>query len=330
MISRRQALLAGAAAAAALLPGRVRAAPPPVVRVGVLPFGTVAWEAETIRRSGLDEAAGYRLEPVRLATNDAARIAFLGGQVDVIVSDLLLAARLRNEGRKVRFVPYSTTEGAVMVPADSPIREVGDLAGKRIGVAGGALDKNWLLLKAHARERAGIDLAAAAPAYGAPPLIANKLESGELDAALLYWNFCARLEARGYRRLIGAGDIARAFGLKGEIALIGYMFDEALAARGPALVDGFVSSSRAAKRLLAGSEAAWGPVRPLMEAEDEATFQTLRRYFVEGVPQRPVAAEREDAETLFGILAQLGGERLVGPGTGLPPGLYWGDPRDPA
>ena len=44
-------------------------------------------------------------------------------------------------------------------PPRSPIQRVGDLAGKRIGVAGGALDKSWLLLKAHAQETAGIDLA---------------------------------------------------------------------------------------------------------------------------------------------------------------------------
>ncbi len=54
----------------------------------------------------------------------------------------------------------------------------------------------------------------------------RKLESGELDAALLYWTFCARLEARGFRRLIGADGIAEAFGVTGPIALLGYVFDE--------------------------------------------------------------------------------------------------------
>jgi NitT/TauT family transport system substrate-binding protein len=326
MLSRRDLLLA-----AALIPAAGRAAGDALaIRLGVLPFGTVLWEAETIRREGLDRAAGYRLELVRLATNDAARIAFQAGQVDTIVTDLLLAARLRNEGRKVTFIPFSATEGAVMVPPNSSIRSVADLAGKRIGVAGGALDKSWLLLKAYAMEMAGIDLAAAAtPAYGAPPLLMHKLEAGELDAALLYWNFCARLEAKGYRRLVGAGDIARSFGLEGEIALVGYIFDEAILKRSPGLIDAFVKSSAAAKRLLMESDAAWAAIRPLMAAEDDATFQTLKRYFLEGVPRRPIPAERADAEKLYGILAKLGGERLVGTGTSLPPDLYWSGARRP-
>jgi NitT/TauT family transport system substrate-binding protein len=295
-----------------------------------LRFGTVSWELSTMARHGLAAAAGVRVEAVEFASNEATRVALQARTVDVIVSDWLFASRQRSEGQPLRFAPFSSAVAALMVHSRSTAASLPDLRGRRVGVSGGPLDKAWLLLVAEAR-RQGIDLAKdAEPVFGAPPLLAEKLARAELDAALLYWNFCARLEARGYRRLIGAGDIARAFGLKGEIALIGYMFDEALAARGPALVEGFVSSSRAAKRLLAESEAAWEPIRPLMEAEDEATFQTLRRYFVEGVPQRPVADERQDAETLFAILARLGGERLVGPGTGLPPGLYWGDPRDPA
>ena len=75
--------------------------------------------------------------------------------------------------------------------------------------------------------------------------------------------------------------------------------------------------------------AAWTAIRPLMEAEDEATFQTLRRYFLDGEPSRPIAAERADAETLYAVLRTLGGEKLVGSGTGLPAGLYWGEGRSP-
>jgi NitT/TauT family transport system substrate-binding protein len=309
-----------------LLPGLARGQDRPILRLGILPFGTVAWEAETIRRAKLDEAAGYRLETLRLANNDAARVAFQAGQVDLIVSDLLLAARLRNEGRALKFLPFSATEGALMVRPDSAVHSVGDLKGKRIGVAGGALDKSWLLLNAYVQERAGFDLKAdAMPAYGAPPLLNSKLETGELDAALLYWQFCARLEAKGFRRLIGAGEITRAFGLDGEIALLGYIFDEALADRSPDLVEGFAASSRRAKHILSTSDEAWAAIRPMMEAEDDATFRVLKRYFIEGIPRRPIEVERADAERLYAVLSRLGGEKLVGAGSELPDNLYWGE-----
>ncbi|MGO8609719.1 ABC transporter substrate-binding protein, partial [Rhizobium johnstonii] len=81
------------------------------------------------------------------------------------------------------------------------------------------LDKNWLLLRAQAKDAAGIDLEHAAEiAYGAPPLITLKLEQGALDAALTYWTYCARLEAKGFRRLVGAEDIMHALGVAGDVS----------------------------------------------------------------------------------------------------------------
>jgi NitT/TauT family transport system substrate-binding protein len=287
----------------------------------------VLWEIETIRRAELDLANGLKLHPVQLATNDAGRIAFQGGQVDTIVTDLLLAARLRNEGRKVKFIPFSATEGGVMVPAGSSFQDVTDLIGKRIGVAGGPLDKSWLLLKADVRNKTGVDLSTgAAPAYGAPPLLMNRLEAGELDAALLFWNFCARLEAKGYRRLVSAGDIAKSFGVKGEIALLGYVFNETA---DPRVLNGFAQASASAKRILTEKDEAWMPIRPLMSAEDEKTFQTLKRYFVDGNPRRSISDERADAEKLFSVLASIGGEKLVGSVQSFPDGLYWDGARNP-
>jgi NitT/TauT family transport system substrate-binding protein len=293
-----------------------------VVRVGILPFGTVSWETETIRRNGFDTSNGFRLDEVKVASSEAARIAFQAGAVDTIVTDLLWAARLRAEGRNVKFIPFSSTEGGVMAAASSPIRHVRDLAGRSLGVAGGPLDKSWLLLRAFAQEQAGFDPAQqSSPVYGAPPLLSRKLETRELDAALLFWNFCARLEAKGFRQIIGAGEIARSFGVSGEIALLGYAFDADRVTDHKLLAD-FAAASHRAKTLLASSEAAWSAVRPRMQAEDEATFQVLKRYFVDGIPNRELSAEQADAERLYVILERLGGEKLIGPAKTLPPGLY--------
>jgi hypothetical protein len=41
----------------------------------------------------------------------------------------------------------------------------------------------------------------AASTCSAPQLLYEKLRQGEVDAGLSFWNFCARLEAQGYRRL---------------------------------------------------------------------------------------------------------------------------------
>ncbi|WP_375463798.1 ABC transporter substrate-binding protein [uncultured Methylobacterium sp.] len=322
MLSRR-GLLAAALAGLPVLSRSARA-DAPVLRVGSLPFGTVAWEAAVIKARGLDAENGFSLDVVKLAGTDAARIAFVGGQVDTMLADLFWSARLGNEGRPVRFLPFSTSEGAVMVRGDGPIRTLKDLAGRKLGVAGGPLDKNWLLLKTQARDGGGIDLEREAEiAYGAAPLITLKLEQGALDAALTYWTYCARLEPKGYRRLISADDVMRAFGAIGSVALSGYLFEAAAVAARPQVIAGFARAARMANDRLAGDPAAWELVRPLMSADDEPTFQALRREYLAGIPRRTIAAERGDGERLYAVMSRLGGERLVGAGTGLPPDLYY-------
>src|SRR5437879_12689062 len=113
-----------------------------------------------------------------------------------------------------------------MAPASSPIKTLADLKGRKLAVAGGPIDKSWLLLLAWLK-KSGIDLKSEAEiAYGAPPLLAAKTLSGEMDATLNYWNFCAGLEAKGFRRIAGIEDLLPKLGAKGRTAMIGSAFDE--------------------------------------------------------------------------------------------------------
>ena len=320
MTLSRRALLAGAATLAATPAlGPARAAVPSF-RVGTLAFGAGHWEMATITGRGIDKAAGLAVENVPLSSSDAARIAFLSGSVDTIISDLLFAARLKAEGTGLLFLPHSTTEGALMAAAGSSIRTVEDLKGKSIGVAGGPLDKNWLLLRADALKSSGVDLGAdSRPVYGAPPLLAAKVESGELDCGLLYWGACARLEAKGFRRVVDVEQIAAALGASGKVALGGFIIKPGV---DPATLAAFAKSVRRADDLLEGDPAAWTPLRPLMQAPDEATFEALKQAFLRGIPKKPRAAEIADAQAFFAIVAKLGGPALVGEATSLPADLY--------
>src|SRR3546814_4904478 len=135
--------LAAASVVLATLSGTAAAEP---IRVAVLKFGTVNWELSTIQRHGLDERHGFILDVLELASNQATTVALQAGEVDMIVSDWLWVSRPRAEGKPFTFVPFSSAVGSLMVPADSPIRSLADLKGKKIAIAGGPLDKGWLLL----------------------------------------------------------------------------------------------------------------------------------------------------------------------------------------
>jgi ABC-type nitrate/sulfonate/bicarbonate transport system substrate-binding protein len=158
------------------------------IRLAVQRTGTLAWELDVIRTHGLDRKLDLAIETIELASTEAGKIALKGGSADLMLSDWLWVARERSLGDNLVFYPSSSTLGAVMVPAQSPIREIVDLRGKKLAVAGGPLDKSWLLLQALAR-RDGMDLKKQATVvYGAPPLLSEKALQGETDATLTFWN----------------------------------------------------------------------------------------------------------------------------------------------
>src|SRR5215213_9859641 len=173
------------------------------LRVAVQKTGTFAWELAVIRAHGLDKQANLSVEVLELASPEAGKIALRAGNADIVVTDWLWVSRERRLGAKLAFYPYSSALGAVMTPSGSSIRNLADLKGRKLAVAGGPIDKSWLLLQG-AMKQDGVDLKTQATiVYGAPALLAEKTLQGEMDATLNYWNFCANLEAKGFRRLAG-------------------------------------------------------------------------------------------------------------------------------
>ena len=298
------------------------------LRIGLQTTGTFAWQLDVIRRHGLAENAGLDLKISQFASPDAGKLALNSGSVDLAVVDWLWVARARALGAKLLFYPYSSAVGAIMVKSDSPLRGVEDLKGHVLAVAGGPLDKSWLIVQA-AATRQGIDLKRETTlAYGAPPLIFQKLQQGEADASLNFWNFCARLETRGYRSILNVRDAEAALGLNEPVALIGYAFSEQFVASHKGTIDRFIAVAHKADDIMLRSDQEWDALRPLMNADDDKTFAAYRDRTREGMPRRSIAAEEADARALFKALASTGGAELVGPSQELDPGLYYQpDPR---
>jgi NitT/TauT family transport system substrate-binding protein len=293
------------------------------IRIGVLQFGTVNWELDVIEHHGLDAKEGFTLEMVGFASNDAADVALMGEAVDGIVEDWLWVSRQRAEGVPLTFIPYSSSVGALMVPADGGIDSLADLEGKRLGIAGGPLDKSWLLIQAVAREQ-GVDLAEVTElVYGAPPLLAEKFKSGELDAVINYWHYAARLEAGGDKRLLDVTEAQEGLGVPADTPQLGYVFREEWADEHPDLVQAFARASRAAKVIMDESDEEWERLRALTRAEDDATLDALKRRYREGIVRSWGDREREAAGQLYAVLAELGGEDLVGSSPVLVDGTFW-------
>ncbi|PYG34740.1 NitT/TauT family transport system substrate-binding protein [Pelagimonas varians] len=294
----------------------------PVLRAAVLQYGTVNWELDVIKHNEFDTRNGFSLEVQGVAGGSAAKVAFQGGEADVIVSDWLWVARQRAAGKDFVFIPYSRAVGALMVPADSDAQSLADLKGAKIGIAGGPLDKSWLILQAYAEQEYGFDLQAETEqVFGAPPLIFKTAIKGDLDGAINFWHFLAKMEAGGMKPLVSVDQAAEALGLDTQTPLLGYVLRGEMLRDNPELVQAMATASRNAKDLLASDEAEWDRLRPRMNASTDAQFDALKAGFRAGIPAAGPVDEKAAAKMLD-LMARLGGEDLVGKAQELPEGVF--------
>jgi NitT/TauT family transport system substrate-binding protein len=322
--TRRQALATGSAiAVSTLLPGMARAAAPVPVRLTSVKFGSVSWLIDTIRAENIDKKHSLNLETIEVANNPAAPIALLSGAADVCVSDWTWALRQRSKGYDLKFSPYSSSLGSIMVAKDSKIKSIEDLAGNKIGVAGTGIDKSWILLRAYSRKLLGKDIANfAEPVFGAAPLVAIEFQNGRLDAVLDFWTYAARLEAEGAREMLTMADVITGLGINPTPPLVGFVWSKKAVEKNNVPVDTLLAAVADANAVLAKSDAAWERLRPLIKPASDAELIAIRNYYRAGIPGPWTPAETASARKLTNLLIELGDTELVGDGTRFDQNLF--------
>lgn len=293
------------------------------LRVGVLQFGTVNWEMDVILRHHLDTANGFAIKIVPLSSKNANSIALQGGAVDVIVSDWIWVNRQRAAGKDYTFFPYSLTVGGLYVRPDSGIQQLSDLKGRKLGVAGGPVDKSWLLLQAFGRKQ-GLDIAnTVEPAFAAPPLLNQLMLKGDLPAVLNFWHYGARLEAAGMQPLVDVRSMLDGLDITEPVPMLGWVFSSRWAEKNQVLIEGLFKASYAAKRILEESDEEWETIAPLTKAKDRATLENLKQGYRKGIPHGLKKNGMNVASKVFDMLATEGGKKLVGEATRLQDGVFW-------
>lgn len=310
------------AAVAAITLATATFADTPTLRASVLKFGTVNWELDVIKHNGFDTANGFDLQVEGVAGSAAAQVAFQGGETDVIVSDWLWVARQRAAGNDFVFIPYSRAVGGMLVPESSEVTSLQDLAGGKIGIAGGPLDKSWLILQAYAQKNYGMDLKGdTEQVFGAPPLIFKTATGGEVQGAINFWHWGAKMQAAGMRNILSVEDAALDLGLDPQTPLLGYVVKGDMLRDNPDLVAGLAAASRAAKDMLATDDAEWDRLRDRMNADNDAQFAALVAGFRAGIPA-PGPVDEAAADKMLTLMYELGGEELLGTADSLPEGLF--------
>ncbi len=279
----------------------------PVVRVAALAFGTVHWELTVIKQQGLDVKNGFDLEIITIANKDASHILLMGDAVDMTVTDWLWVLRQRADKHYFLQLPYSKLTGGLVV---QNARSLDDLAGKKLGVAGGPLDKSWLLVQAYLKE---LNLKTQPElVFAAPPLLNELFLQNKLDAVLNYWNYNDLLIASGKKLLLPVNTLFTHFGLTETPPMTGWTYRQSWGEKNSVALQGFIKADLAAKKLMQNDDAIWTSIRSLMVAPNEAAFLQLRNTYRSGIVYCYKQSDKDNAKKLFQLLQKFGGNELLG------------------
>jgi NitT/TauT family transport system substrate-binding protein len=295
----------------------------PTIRLGVLPFGTVNWELTVLSNQRILETNEYRIEIQAVANPQAGKIALLANSVDMIVADWIWVSRQRATGFDLTFYPYSNTAGALVVNKQSGITSLQDLKGKRLGIAGGELDKNWLLLQALAKKQ-NLDLdQTVKKIFAAPPLLSQELLRDRVEAIITYWHYAARLEAQGFQQIINGEKILQGLGVSVSVPPLGYVFKQSWAKQHQNAIKGFFKATQLAKNSICTSDSTWQKIIPLTKTNSTATQQLLRERYCDGRVNQWGKQQQDAAQQVYLLLKELSNNKLTGVSERLQPGTFW-------
>lgn len=283
------------------------------VRPGLQATGTYSWVVFAMEYFGIDEELGLTLEPVTYATKQATEIALRAGDVDVVVDDFIGAVQMRERGVEVRAVyPYSRATGGVVVPTDSEVQGIEDLQGKRIGAAS-LDDKSLLILRTLAVSQYGFDPQDESEILAiSPPLMEELMGSGELEVAIPYWHFLARMTGTGdYRDLMSADAMLEQLGLSSDLPILVMVARDGV---DPEALRTFLRGIDMTIARMQEDDGVWDAIldADLYSLPDPSLFPEVRARWEAGIPEAWTQETIDGLVTLTEELVAVAGEEVVG------------------
>ncbi len=285
------------------------------IRVGQQASGTFSWVTHAIEYYGLDAQYGLNVVEETYASKPATQLAIRAGEVDVVVDDFIGAVNMRAAGVPVRAIwPYSKATGGVVVASDSHIESVADLQGHTIAAASLG-DKSILILRAYLASRAGFDPQADGMVLqAAAPLMQGLLDNGEIDAAIPFWHFVARMEGGGaYRDIQLVSDLLAELGFRDDLPILVVLGREGA---DPETLRTFLAAMREAVGLMKEDtdDGIWQSIldHGLYSLPDPGVFPAVRARWENGIPEEWNQEMIDGLVDLVDQLVAVAGAEVVG------------------
>jgi NitT/TauT family transport system substrate-binding protein len=331
-IARRDVLaalggLAAATAVPAVVAPRARAAEPAVkgdggkIRWLANAAGTSAFPPYVMQKYKLDQKYGFELQVIPVANANAQITAFQAGAAEFGGLGWNDIARMRAAGVNVVGVaPWLNWVDCVLVPKESPAKNLGDLKGKKVGTIN-RTTLNWIVMRAVTINNYKFDLEKDSVVQeGAISLLRGLTEQGQLDATMMFNSLAPDMLATGkYRMLASLRDLLKDLGLP-ETPFLMHAADAGYAAKNPGNTKAFLAALREAIQILNADDAVWVEKGRDLKITDKTALEIFRDEARADMMTTFSSTTEADIRKTFDVLLAVGGVSVMGMST-LPDGF---------
>jgi len=284
-----------------------------VVRIANQGAGTNAFAVFTMQKFKLDKKYGFELQVIPVGNSQAAMTAVQSGGAEVAVADLMMLASLRHAGVKIMaVVPMFKWGDHIIVPANSPIHNLGDLRGKKVGTDT-RNDTTWYVIRAAAMKAYNLDLEKDASVQeGGVGLLRGLIEQGHLDATFMYNNITPAMTVTGkFRVLYQMRDLMAPLGLDGDVPFLFHGASEDYAAAHPANVRAYLAAYREAISILNVNDDVWMEAGRGQKMAD-ASIPPLRDEMRADLMSKFEPTTETAIRNMFDVLLATAGPKVLG------------------
>jgi ABC-type nitrate/sulfonate/bicarbonate transport system substrate-binding protein len=282
------------------------------VRLLVNPSGTQSFPPFAIQKFALDKKHGFALETVPTTGAQAQTTALQSGSADIGMFGWTDIARMRNAGiGVVGIAPFLTWANTVVVPVDSPIKTLGDLKGKKVGVFT-RIGLDWITMRAAAKKAYGVDLETETTVHeGAVPLLRGLIEQSQLDATQMFNDLTPAMVASGkFRVLVRIRDL-----IMHELALpdtpfLLYTAYGKYAEAKPNNVKAFLAAYQEAMQILQTNDAVWFERAKELKVMEEPVVMELIKASRPALMSKFSPHTENDIRKTFAVLVATAGNML--------------------
>jgi NitT/TauT family transport system substrate-binding protein len=284
-----------------------------VVRLTNQAAGTNAFAVYTMQKFKLDKKYGFQLQVIPAGNSQAAMTALQSGGADVAVADLMMLSSLRHGGAKlIAIVPMFKWGDHIIVPTDSPIQNLGDLKGKKVGTDT-RNDTTWFVIRAAAMKMYNLDIEKEASVQeGGVGLLRGLIEQGKLDATFIYNNITPAMTVTGkFRVLYQMRDLMAPLGLDGDVPFLFHAASETYAVAHPANMRAYLAAYRESVQIMNVNDEVWMEAGRMQKMAD-AAIPPLRDEMRADLMSRFEPDTEASIRKMFDVLLATAGPKVLG------------------